>query len=53
MAAKVRLAAVRQPMPVALPLHAPLVVRAQGVVRLHATRPWHILVPAGHPLMRG
>ena len=41
------------PAPVAqpLPLHALLVVRAQGrVVRLHATRLWHIPVPAGHPL---
>ena len=43
------------PAPVAqpLPLHAPFVVRAQGVVRLHATRLWHILAPAGHRLMRG
>jgi len=38
-------AAVAQP----LPLHAPFVVRAQvGIVRLHATRLWHIPVPAGH-----
>jgi hypothetical protein len=32
----------------------PLVVRAQRrLVRLHATRLWHIPVPAGHPLTRG